>query len=258
MKRMAMAGALAILVLLMAMPTAGAADTGMEGLWTGSTGGGQLTLLLGSGGTFISIFDADVTYRQAGSFDVDTDYMYLTMSDGSSATLQYGFSGGVLALYGDGLDAELRRIDYAFEDGLTGVWVVSGTGVDPGLAAMDGKGGFASIDATSGESAKGIYLPNQGDLLVAYQDGTSMQMAYRLNAGNDKLTLNNPDTGATVTLTRYASKASDAPNAFEAPNATAEPKASGAPGIFGGTPKATAAPDATGAPEASEAPETTE
>ena len=244
MKRMTFICALAVLVFLMAMPTAGAVlDTGMEGLWTGSTGGGQLTLLLGSGGTFISIFEADMTYRQAGVFEVDTDYMHLTMSDGTSATLQYGFAEGVLGLYGDGLDAELRRIDYAFVDGLVGVWVVSGADFNAGLAAMDGKGGFASVDATTGESAKGIYLPNQGDLLVAYQDGTSMQMAYRLNADNDRLTLNNPDSGATVTLTRYKSQALDAPSTFGSPDASLEPEASGAPGIFG-APKVTVAPEA--------------
>ena len=70
-----------------------------------------------------------------------------------------------------------------------------------------------------------------------------MQMAYRLNADNDRLTLNNPDSGATVTLTRYKSQALDAPSTFGSPDASLEPEASGAPGIFG-APKVTVAPEA--------------
>ena len=175
MKRMAVACAV-VLALLLAMPTAGAdVDTGMEGLWTGSTGGGQLTLLLGSGGTFISIYQADETYRQAGLFSVDTDNMYLTMSDGSSSTLAYGFAEGFSA--------------YPERDWM---WNSSGSICVPGrLYRRMGRGyfrcctrvdrdgrkrRFASVDAETGETAKGIYLPDQGDLLVAYQDGTSMQV----------------------------------------------------------------------------------
>lgn len=211
MKRMAQVSAIAVLALLLAMPTAGAyVDTGTEGLWTGSTGGGQLTLLLGSGGTFISIFQADETYRQAGGFSVDTDNMYLTMSDGSSSTLAYGFAEGVLTLSGEGLDAELGRIDFISEDGLAGVWIVDAPdGAGSGLIAMDAKGGFVSVDAQTGEAAKGIYLTNQGDLLVAYQDGTSMQLGYRLDAANGLMTLTNTGDGTTVKLVRFVSPATE-------------------------------------------------
>ncbi len=211
MKRMAQVSAIAALALLLAMPIAGAyVDTGMEGLWTGSTGGGQLTLLLGSGGTFISIFQADETYRQAGGFSVDTDNMYLTMSDGSSSTLAYGFAEGVLTLSGEGLDAELGRIDFISEDGLAGVWIVeSPDGAGSGLIAMDAQGGFVSVDAQTGEAAKGIYLTDQADLLVAYQDETSMQLGYRLDASNGLMTLTNTGDGTTVTLVRFVSPATE-------------------------------------------------
>ncbi len=211
MKRMAMVCALVVLALLLAMPMAGAdVDTGMEGLWTAPTGGGQLTLLLGSGGTFISIFEADETYRQAGIFSVDIDNMYLTMSDGSSSTLAYGFAEGTLTLSGEGLDAELQRSDFTFKDDFTGVWVVdTSDGAGPGLVAMDGNGGFASVDAETGEAAKGIYLPDHGDLLVAYQDGTSMQVGYQLDASNGRLTLTDPDNGSSVSLNRFVSPATE-------------------------------------------------
>mgnify|MGYP001262161636 CR=1 FL=1 len=196
--------ALAVVMAVFFVTPAGAVvDTGMEGLWTGPTGGGQLTLLFGSGGIFISIFEADQTYRQAGEFTVDRDNMHLTMSDGTASTLQYGFSEGELSLSGDGLDAVLRRIDFTDEDGLAGVWVMDAANGESGLVAMDANGGFASVDAATGETAKGIYLPDQGDLLIAYQDGTSMQVSYVLDASNGVLTLTNPGDGTSVALSRF-------------------------------------------------------
>lgn len=74
---------------------------------------------------------------------------------------------------------------------------------------MDAKGGFISVDAQSGEAAKGIYLTDQGDLLVAYQDGTSMQLGYRLDASNDLMTLTNTGDGTAVTLVRFVSPATE-------------------------------------------------
>ena len=211
MKRMPYILLAAVLALMLMAPVAGAdVDTGMEGLWTGATGGGQLTLLLGSGGTYISIFEADQTYRQAGMFSVDADNMYLSMSDGTESTLAYGFAEGTLTLTGDGLDAELERVDYAPEDGLTGVWVVEPSdGGGSGLIAMDAGGGFVSLDASTGEAAKGIYLTDQGDLLVAYQDATSMQLGYQLDATNDTLTLTNQGDGTAATLVRFVSPATE-------------------------------------------------
>jgi hypothetical protein len=163
-----------------------------------------LTLLLGGGGTFISIFEADQIYRQAGGFTTDAGNMVLTMSDGTESTLRYELSGETLSLTGDGLDAALQRTDYALGDDLAGVWVVDAEKGGSGLVAMDKKGGFASVDASTGETAKGIYLLDHGDLLVAYQDWTSMQVAYQMDASGDAITLNDSASGSAVVLTRFA------------------------------------------------------
>jgi hypothetical protein len=207
MRRRVVACALAVLVLVFMMPLAGAdVDTGMEGLWIGSEAAGQITLMLGSGGTFISIYESDQAYRQAGVFTVDIDNMYLTMTDGTTSTLQYGFAEGSLFLSSDGEEVEMKRLDFTFQDDFTGVWVVTGPdGSGSGLIAMDSSGGFASVDVGSGETYKGIYLPDQGDLLVSFQDCTSIQMAYQMDASTGQIILTNPSTGETMTLTRFAS-----------------------------------------------------
>ena len=88
-----------LMAVLCVTPAAADLDTGMEGLWTGSDAGGEMTLLLGSGGTFISIYQADDTYQQAGVFTTDQDNMYLTMTDGSTSTLQYGFAKWARCIY---------------------------------------------------------------------------------------------------------------------------------------------------------------
>lgn len=211
MRRALFACALAVVVMLSAMPVAFAdLDTGMEGLWTGTSPTGRLTLLLGSGGTFISIHQAGETYRQAGVFTTDIDNMYLTMTDGSTATLQYGFAEGYLYLTDEDGEAALQRADFPTDDDFTGVWVIPGAGEgDDGLIAMDAAGGFASVDVGSGEAEKGIYLPDQGDLLIAFQDCTSALMGYRLDTALGELTFINRDTGETITLTRYAQPATE-------------------------------------------------
>ena len=201
MKRVA-ACALALLVLALAAPQGFAdLDTGMEGLWTGPAPDGTMTLLLGSGGTYISIYRAGETYRQAGIFTLGQDDMYLTSTDGTESTLRYGFSEGSLFLSADGDEVELKRQDFETQDAFPGVWVVDG---GAGLIAMDASGGFASVDVGSGEAEKGIYLPDQGDLLIAFQDCTALQMAYQMDEADGSLTLTNADTGQALRLTRYA------------------------------------------------------
>ncbi len=208
MKKARFAWVLAVLIFLMMMPAATAdIDTGMEGLWTGTDAEGRYTLLLGSGGTFISIYRTDRTYRQAGVFTVDIDNMYLTMTDGSASTMQYGFAEGSLFLSSDGEEVELKRADFAPPENLSGVWTVESSG--GGLIAMDAAGGFASIDVETGKSEKGIYLPDQGDLIIAFQDCTSMQVGYVYDAETGVITLTNPESNQTMTLRRYAQAAGE-------------------------------------------------
>lgn len=211
MRRAVAACALAVVMAVFcAIPAVADLDTGMEGLWTGSTADGEMALLLGSGGTFISVYRADDTYRQAGVFTADQDNLYLTMTDGSTSTLQYGFSEGSLFLSSEGDEIELKRADFPSGENFTGVWVVNeegGTG--SGLIAMDANGGFASVDARSGETEKGIYLPDQGELLIAFQDCTALKMGYSIDETSGALTLTNEDSGLAMRLTRYAPAATE-------------------------------------------------
>jgi hypothetical protein len=203
--------ALAVLMAVLCVtPAAADLDTGMEGLWTGSNADGEMTLLLGSGGTFISIYQADDTYQQAGVFTTDQDNMYLTMTDGSTSTLQYGFAEGSLYLSSEGDEIELKRADFPAKENFTGVWIVNGEGgTGSGLISMDASGGFASVDARSGEAEKGIYLPAQGEMLIAFQDCTALKMGYTMDETGGALTLTNEDSGVVMQLTRYAPAATE-------------------------------------------------
>lgn len=204
MKRKGLAIALVLLTLTITLPAAGfALDNGMEGLWTGTDSGGAITLMLGSGGTYIFLYESDQSYRQAGVYWTDQDNMYLTSSDGTDTTLQYGFSEGYLYLSADGDEAELQRQELPDLSDITGVWTVQGKdGSGGGLIAMDASGGFVSVDVNTGEAEPGIFLMDQADMLIAFQDGSAMQMGCETT--DDGLVLTNPDSGDTMTLTRLS------------------------------------------------------
>jgi hypothetical protein len=180
----------------------------MEGLWSGTDSGGTITLMLGSGGTYIFLYDSDRYYRQAGAYWTDQDNMYLSSSDGTDTTLQYGFSEGTLYLSADGDEAALQRRELPDLSDMTGVWTVKGQeGSGGGLIAMDASGGFVSMDALTGAAQPGIFLLDQGDILISFQDGSAMQMGCE--ATDDGLVFTNPDTGKTLTLTRLSVPSGD-------------------------------------------------
>lgn len=196
--------ALTVLLSLLLVPITGSAlDTGMEGLWTGPDMDGQITLMLGSGGTYISIYETDQVYRQAGVFWTDQENMYLTASDGTSSTLQYGFAEGSLYLSSEGDEVELKRQEMPDLSDMTGLWVVDGEdGKTGGLIGLDAAGGIVSVDVGTGEAEKGIYLLYQEDILIAFQDGSAMQMGCQTT--DEGITFTNLDTGETMTLHQYA------------------------------------------------------
>jgi hypothetical protein len=209
MKKRILICALAALVALLLAPATGAAlDNGMEGLWVGSDSSGQITLMLGIGGTYIFLYNSDQAYRQAGAYWPDQDNMYLSSSDGTDTTLQYGFSEGYLYLSSDGDEVELQRQNLPDLSGMTGVWIVEGEdGSDGGLIGMDASGGFVSVDSSTGEAEKGIYLLDQGDILISFQDGSAMQMGCEVS--DEGIVFTNSDTGDTMTLRRYDAPAGE-------------------------------------------------
>jgi len=187
----------AVLAMCAALPAA--ADSGMEGIWIGSDSQGDITLMLGAGSTFISVYESDRIYQQAGLYSTDQETLYLWMSDGSNSTLRYGFSDGYLYLsVAEGSEeVQMRRADPYMPEGLPGVWAVGESG---GLIGMDAAGNFFSADVETGQVDVGIYLIYGEDMLMSFQDGSSMRMGFRM--GDGWLEFENPDTGEVMELER--------------------------------------------------------
>ena len=195
---------MAVVLMLMAPASGLALDNGMEGLWTGEDSGGRITLMLGSGGTFISIYESDEIYRREGNYWVDQETMYLSDDDGNDTALGYGFSEGYLYLASDGDEVALQRQGMEGLSDVTGVWVSEG---GDGLVAMDAQGGFMTVDAETGAAEQGIFLFNQGDILIALQRGAGLEMGFDVTDG--MITLTNAETGETMTLIWYSSPSAE-------------------------------------------------
>jgi hypothetical protein len=233
---------LLLLVCCILMPALPArADSGIAGRWQGSYGPGTLTLMLGTNGMYISVYeDASTFYKEAGSYLEGNGTLALRSTNGTAVTyrLQYTASSMTLQDMNTGGWIVMAWQPWGVPEGIIGEWQGLSDGENFYLTFFKDST-YDVLDDYISLLEDGIFLTHGNKLLMLSTDESFYEFSYQL--GVNQLFLTGED-GSIQTLDLSPEYTPDTPSpATEVPVVTAEPVAIETPAV-------TAEPIATEAP----------